>query len=202
MSYTCPHCGAHRGCLSGIGRPLSRAGTGEVGIASRRLRRRLYKFKTVALKMRKALGYLGEAAHREVSPTYSAHLDDAFTVAEIAEGDYDKAYLDDEKLIEAGLDPEQANGRGLRMVVCAACKMEDGTLVLGARHWDGRMIAQSALLNKERSHDPADQGFIDQKGVYMDRTEAWQVAQAAGQIIYRCGGDSSNSGTLYSENLY
>lgn len=87
-------------------------------------------------------------------------------------------------------------------VVCSACKMTDGTIVLGARHWDGRMIAMASMLNRQRSHDPNDQGFIDQWGRFMSRTEAWKVAEAAGQILYRCGGDTANGGTLYSENLY
>ncbi|CAE6710389.1 hypothetical protein [Candidatus Nitrotoga fabula] len=47
-----------------------------------------------------------------------------------------------------------------------------------------------------------EQGFIDQHGVFMTRTEAWHVAQASGQILRRCGGDDANGGTLYSENLY
>jgi hypothetical protein len=47
-----------------------------------------------------------------------------------------------------------------------------------------------------------DQGFIDQFGKYYTRTEAWKIAEAMGQIRYRCGGDTANGGTLYSENLY
>lgn len=89
-----------------------------------------------------------------------------------------------------------------RRVVCAACKMTDGTLILGARHWDGHMIMISSKLNKERSKNPDDQGFVDQWNVFMTREEAWKVADAAGQILYRCGGDTANGGTLYSENLY
>lgn len=47
-----------------------------------------------------------------------------------------------------------------------------------------------------------DQGFIDQFGAFMSRTEAWKVAEAAGQIIRRVDGDAVDGGTLYSENLY
>lgn len=90
----------------------------------------------------------------------------------------------------------------LPRVVCAACKMTDGTVVLGARHWDGRMIATADMLNRERSHDPDDQGFIDQWGRFMTRSEAWRVAVAANQIHHRSGGDEYDGGTLYSENLY
>lgn len=46
---------------------------------------------------------------------------------------------------------------------------------------------------------PWEQGFIDQRGNFLGRQEAWQVAQAAGQIIRRVGGDTEAGGTLYSE---
>lgn len=45
-------------------------------------------------------------------------------------------------------------------------------------------------------------GFVDNFGNFLTRTEAWKVAEAAGQILYRVGGDTANGGTLYSENLY
>ena len=43
------------------------------------------------------------------------------------------------------------------------------------------------------------QGFIDQRGNFLTREEAWIVAEASGQIIRRVGGDGKK---LYSENLY
>lgn len=46
------------------------------------------------------------------------------------------------------------------------------------------------------------QGFIDQRGTFMTREEAWKVAVESGQIKRRVGGDERNGGTLYSENLY
>ena len=45
----------------------------------------------------------------------------------------------------------------------------------------------------------AEQGFVDQFGVFLTREEAWDVASKAGQIVRRVGGDG---GCLYSENLY
>jgi hypothetical protein len=89
-----------------------------------------------------------------------------------------------------------------RRVVCAACKLEDGTFIVGARHMDGIMHATRARIGKEFLHEPDAQGFIDQRGVYMTRQEAWKVAEAAGQILYRCGGDTIDGGYLFSENLY
>ncbi len=44
-----------------------------------------------------------------------------------------------------------------------------------------------------------EQGFIDQWRVFMTREEAWLVAEAARQIIYR---GNWGAGVLYSENLY
>jgi hypothetical protein len=45
----------------------------------------------------------------------------------------------------------------------------------------------------------AEQGFVDQIGTFMTREEAWIVAENAGQILYRVGGDGTK---LFSENLY
>jgi hypothetical protein len=91
----------------------------------------------------------------------------------------------------------------MRRVVCAATKIGDYHMLVGARHWDLVMRDQWRLVQAFTPHDPKEeQGFIDQHGVFMSRTVAWKVAEAAGQIVRRCGGDDANDGTLYSENLY
>lgn len=90
-----------------------------------------------------------------------------------------------------------------RRVVCAANR-SGSFLVLAPRHWDPvmRMTAEN-INNLSNPYDREwEQGFIDQWGIWMDRREAWRVAAAAGQILYRCGGDATDGGTLYSENLY
>jgi hypothetical protein len=95
--------------------------------------------------------------------------------------------------------------RGQRRVVCAAVKYASGYVIAGARHFD---LVMHEHLEQLRSHPAYDlgvrceQGFIDQRGVFMNRREAWQVALAANQILFRCGGDDTDGGTLYSENLY
>lgn len=94
-----------------------------------------------------------------------------------------------------------------RRVVCAANMCPDtGHIILGARHWDESMHIHNGLYRYAGYTDDdvkfSKQGFIDQHGVFMDRQEAWKVAEAAGQIIRRVGGDTSKGGTLYSENLY
>lgn len=87
-------------------------------------------------------------------------------------------------------------------IVCAANRKRfTGEVVLGIRHWDAFMHKTFELMNGTEG-DPVDQGFIDNRGVFLSRTEAWKVAEAAGQIIRRCGGDDTDGGTLYSENLY
>lgn len=86
----------------------------------------------------------------------------------------------------------------IHRIVCAANRKRfTGEVVLGIRHWDAWMA--NAL---DTEGDPVDQGFIDNRGNFLSRTEAWKIAEAAGQIIRRVGGDTTNGGTLYSENLY
>jgi hypothetical protein len=78
-----------------------------------------------------------------------------------------------------------------RMVVCAALRDRNGTIICGPRHWDS--------ICRGTSHDGWEQGFVDQRGVFLNREEAWLVAEGANQIIRRVGGDGER---LFSENLY
>lgn len=93
----------------------------------------------------------------------------------------------------------------VRRVVCAACKIGD-LILCGPRHWDNTMRKQAKAIQGtvgwSSRWSRAEQGFVDQWGVFMDRKEAMQVAKAAGQpvdIERGCGGDET---TLYSEGLY
>ena len=91
-----------------------------------------------------------------------------------------------------------------RRVVCAALRIKSGefagTLVLGPRHFDATMRAALAhwCLEPGAAHG-AEQGFIDQHGVFMDRREAFDVAVAAGQLLHN---PSSDATMLVSEDLY
>ena len=90
-----------------------------------------------------------------------------------------------------------------RRIVCAANRYGE-VVVCGARHWDSVM---SEVIGRLRGHGlcqraQEEQGFIDQKGLFLSREEAWMVAEAAGQIARRVGGDTINGGRLFSENLY
>lgn len=83
-------------------------------------------------------------------------------------------------------------------IVCAAIRNQDGNIITGARHYDMLMNQQIDISTGEW-YDNIVTGFIDQRGNFLTRQQAFVVASAQGQIIRRCGGDED---TLYSENLY
>lgn len=90
---------------------------------------------------------------------------------------------------------------GIRRIVCAAM-INQGIIVLGARHYDKLMHEHINLLKKSGgswNKAAETQGFIDQWGNFINREDALIVALAAGQRIKRCGGDEN---CLYSDNLY
>lgn len=112
-----------------------------------------------------------------------------------------------EKVIEArGLIQERRHDVPGQRVVCAAMRLPGTEKVIASpRHWDDVARAQVRVLpplDHATWRDHAEQGFIDQRGQFMNRQQAWLVAVAAGQILRRVGGDSANGGTLYSENIY
>jgi hypothetical protein len=84
-------------------------------------------------------------------------------------------------------------------VVCAAIRNKSGRIICGARHYDGVMHSQILASNDDWTKSDVEQGFIDQRGRFLTRQEAFAIATATGQIKYRVGGDK---GKLFSENLY
>ena len=96
----------------------------------------------------------------------------------------------------------------LQRVVCAANRMPDGFMFIGARHWDMHMHQQADNYKqvggtKENSLVKAEQGFIDQFGNFLTREEAWEIARRQGQIIRECSDPiDCEDGMLFSENLY
>ena len=65
--------------------------------------------------------------------------------------------------------------------------------------------AKYPMLSTEQIHElfiKSEQGFIDRFSKFHNREEAWKIAEPAGQIRRRVGGDTINGGTLFSENLY
>lgn len=88
-----------------------------------------------------------------------------------------------------------------RRIVCAANRHpETKRIILGARHFDHLM--RQAAKDTGLKWTASEQGFIDERGNFLTREEAWVVAEKAGQIVRRVGGDSINGGHLFSENLY
>jgi hypothetical protein len=95
-------------------------------------------------------------------------------------------------------------------IVSAAMLMDDGLIVPGVRHFSPDMRATlhriygSGLrlfgiwIRKPYHMRVKEQGFIDASGAFLDRTDAWLIAQGHDQIAYEVG----IPGTLYSENLY
>ena len=88
-------------------------------------------------------------------------------------------------------------------IICAANQHKTtGEILLGIRHCDKFMGQQRKRLPDIGKNSEWKQGFIDRMGQFHTRTDAWKIAQEANQIIRRCGGDDTDGGTLYSENLY
>lgn len=87
----------------------------------------------------------------------------------------------------------------MRKVICAAIRNAEGAVLLGIRHYSTDMVQQIKQRNDGDSfchRSGADQGFVDQNCVYMDRREAYKVALEAGQIKEKA------IPILYSEDLY
>lgn len=85
----------------------------------------------------------------------------------------------------------------VRIVVCAANRREDGLILCGARHWDGIMCAQADAIGWDDSK-MAEQGFIDQFGIFLTREEAREIALASGQKLR----NPEPEEILFSEDLY
>ena len=81
--------------------------------------------------------------------------------------------------------------------------MPEGTLLVGARHWDTLMRSQLRLITQERKltkPNEWEQGFINQFGEFRNREEALKIVLESGQPFDK----ERNRCTmrLYSEGLY
>lgn len=87
-----------------------------------------------------------------------------------------------------------------RQIVCAAIKLTDGRVICGVRHFDElmRMSLPEEIEEAHKVLKDHDQGFVDNRYQYLDRNEAWKIAEAAGQIK----GTPPCPGCLFSEDLY
>lgn len=100
-------------------------------------------------------------------------------------------------------------------IVCSACQVfvdtrdgtnEDGSEIIhtvyGLRHYDPFMHKQLNELEKSYKYPLLDweQGFLTNKGRFVSRKEAMEIAKAQNQVIRLSG--SPNSDILFSEDLY
>lgn len=89
----------------------------------------------------------------------------------------------------------------LLLVVAAALQHKDGRIVCGVRHYDELMIAVLKQLPDFMSDGwrTAEQGFVDSRGRFLTREEAWGIAAGAQQIVVT---DSTRRGVLHSEDVW
>jgi len=92
------------------------------------------------------------------------------------------------------------------IIVCAANQLPDGTLLLGARHWDTQMRSQMRERYGKDWHNTTSfgtipQGFMDQFGRWFSREEAMQIARQNHQIIV-AEEEMLSLTALHSEDLY
>lgn len=87
----------------------------------------------------------------------------------------------------------------LNRIVAAANRYPNGFMAVGVRHCDAIMGAQILAAGIEPVGANEIQGFLDSKGQFHTREQAWVIAMAAGQVIKRVSGDGNK---LFSENIY
>ena len=100
-------------------------------------------------------------------------------------------------------------------IVCSVCQVfvdkrdgtnEDGSEIIhevyGLRHYDLFMRKQIKELEKQYNYALLDweQGFLTNKGRFVGRIEAMEIAKEQGQVIRLSG--SPNTDILFSEDLY
>lgn len=83
--------------------------------------------------------------------------------------------------------------------ICAAIKLNDGTIVRGHRHSDCFHAGVAEHLDKNELMI-GDQGFITSRNRYVTREEGRKLQDAAG--IPSASPDGYQKGTLFSEDLY
>jgi len=110
-------------------------------------------------------------------------------------------------------DNAHSQQRFVRLIVCAAVRHKvSGKVVCGARHGDCLNALMRYGLDNNPSGEVWECGFIDQHHKFLSRSEAWKVADAAGQIRRPKGFERhydnqrkpniGDEGLLFSENLY
>ena len=112
---------------------------------------------------------------------------------------FSKKYIEDENYVNSLpngdlYDPPE---RIMCAVNASSCEIN----LLGVRHGDDFMWSYIADAELNPSIFKRE-GFLTTKGRFVTRQEAWKIAVEQRQIVRRCGNDTADGGTLYSENLY
>ena len=98
-----------------------------------------------------------------------------------------------------------------RMIACPAIRYrESGRTFCGVHH--GACVSAAMAAGMSGSSREFEAGFLDNEQTFLTRSEAWKVADAAGQILRPTGHEQDYSrarrpgvgdeGMLFSENLY
>lgn len=90
-------------------------------------------------------------------------------------------------------------GFQMQRIVCAANKLPDGTVILSVRHFDKWMAAIYDRIDPQEKLVPGEeiQGFVDNKGNFLTREQAYEVALKSGQCFKH-----PYKTELFSEDLY
>lgn len=102
--------------------------------------------------------------------------------------------------LEAALNGDNEH-KPQRRIICAAIRktISDKVYVIpGPRHWDMTMHNLVELFFGDVQWPDAEQGFLDQHGVFYNRKEALEIALAANQLIRK----TQPADELFSEDLY
>lgn len=85
-----------------------------------------------------------------------------------------------------------------RVVVASACRKGD-VVICGVRHFDSVMTSQMRAMQGIKWAD-AEQGFVDSRGMFLNRKEAMDLVKESGQPF----DIERNSGNeyLFSEGIY
>jgi hypothetical protein len=89
-------------------------------------------------------------------------------------------------------------------ILCSAI-MYNETVIPGRRHSDCYEVLRALTgiwKNDPRLPGHDQQGFLTSEGRYVNRREAWAIAEAAGQILYGSDASDEEDNILISENLY
>lgn len=96
--------------------------------------------------------------------------------------------------------PTEIMPRFPRKIVCAAIRCDDGFIVSGVRHFSPDMRETMKRIYGDGYWKHAgEQGFIDQKGEFLSREQAFVLARENGQCPHL---PATGIAFLFSEDLY